>query len=46
MRRFDDPDGTILIYTPNEWQAFVAGARDGELNLAVLAADAEQARAS
>jgi hypothetical protein len=41
MRRFDDPDGINLIYTPDEWEAFIAGVRDGELDLAVLAADAE-----
>ena len=42
MRRVDDPGGTILIYTPAEWEAFVAGVRDGELDLAVLATDAER----
>ncbi|SDL22958.1 protein of unknown function [Glycomyces sambucus] len=42
MRRFDDPAGTILIYTPEEWKAFVGGVRDGELDLAVLAADVER----
>lgn len=46
IRRVDDPEGTVLIYTPNEWEAFVAGVRDGELDLAVLAADAEQVRAA
>ncbi|MFB9661357.1 DUF397 domain-containing protein [Glycomyces mayteni] len=42
MRRVDDPSGTILIYTPGEWEAFVGGVRDGELDLAVLAADVER----
>jgi hypothetical protein len=43
MRRFDDPGGTLLIYTPDEWTAFVAGVKDGELDLAVLAEDAGRA---
>ncbi len=25
-------DGTVLTYTPGEWDAFIAGARDGEFN--------------
>ncbi|GAB3564236.1 DUF397 domain-containing protein [Amycolatopsis endophytica] len=32
LRRADDPDGTILVFTPSEWDAFVAGARDGEFH--------------
>ncbi|MFG3342592.1 DUF397 domain-containing protein [Glycomyces sp. NPDC048151] len=40
LRRFDDPEGTILIYTPEEWEAFVGGVRDGELDFAVLVQDA------
>ena len=43
MRRFDDPEGTILIYTPEEWTAFVEGVKDGELDLSVLLEDAERA---
>ncbi|MCH7231112.1 DUF397 domain-containing protein [Glycomyces sp. L485] len=43
MRRADDPSGTILIYTPEEWEAFVGGVRDGEMDLSVLAADARNA---
>ncbi len=43
IRRVDEPQGTILIYAPDEWEAFVAGVRDGELDLAVLVSDAEQA---
>lgn len=43
MRRFDDPDGTILIYTPDEWRAFVEGVRDGELDFAVLVEDVARA---
>jgi hypothetical protein len=43
MRKVDDPDGTVLIYTPDEWEAFVGGVRDGELDLEVLADDARKA---
>lgn len=43
MRHADDPGGTILIYTPEEWEAFVGGVRDGELDLSVLVDDAERA---
>jgi hypothetical protein len=43
MRRAEDPDGTILIYTPDEWEAFVGGVRDGELDLSVLIEDARNA---
>lgn len=43
MRRADDPGGTILIYTPEEWKAFVGGVRDGELDMSVLAEDARNA---
>ncbi|WP_035738132.1 DUF397 domain-containing protein [Glycomyces arizonensis] len=45
MRRADDPGGTVLIYTPDEWEAFVGGVRDGELDLGVLVDDAERAAA-
>jgi hypothetical protein len=41
IRRFDDPEGTLLIYTPEEWAAFVGGVKDGELDLAVLIQDAQ-----
>ena len=43
MRRIDDPEGTILIYTSEEWTAFVEGVKDGELDLSVLIEDASQA---
>ncbi|SDE20504.1 DUF397 domain-containing protein [Glycomyces harbinensis] len=43
MRRADDAEGTILIYTPEEWEAFVGGVRDGELDLRVLVEDARNA---
>jgi Domain of unknown function (DUF397) len=27
-------DGPALIYTPKEWEAFIAGVKDGEFDLA------------
>ena len=30
LRNPADPNGTVLRYTPAEWEAFVLGARDGE----------------
>ncbi len=30
VRRADDPEGVVLVYTPDEWDAFIAGVRDGE----------------
>ncbi|MGW7006650.1 DUF397 domain-containing protein [Streptomyces sp. NPDC054933] len=32
LRNPADPNGTVLRYTPGEWEAFVLGARDGEFN--------------
>lgn len=32
MRPADRPEGTTLIFTPSEWKAFVAGAKDGEFD--------------
>jgi len=32
MRQSSQPDGTVLVFTPGEWDAFVAGARDGEFD--------------
>ncbi|UFT00237.1 DUF397 domain-containing protein [Nocardia huaxiensis] len=32
LRDSRNPDGPILIFTPGEWAAFVAGAKDGEFN--------------
>jgi hypothetical protein len=32
LRNADDPDGDALYYTPNEWQAFVLGVKDGEFD--------------
>lgn len=33
LRSSADPDGTVLVFTPSEWDAFVAGVRDGEFDL-------------
>ncbi|KAA9159471.1 DUF397 domain-containing protein [Amycolatopsis acidicola] len=33
LRKSSEPDGTVLIFTPSEWDAFVAGVRDGEFDL-------------
>jgi hypothetical protein len=43
LRYADEPDGTILIYTPAEWDAFVEGVKDGEFDIEVLEADARKA---
>ncbi|MFE6864126.1 DUF397 domain-containing protein [Nocardia sp. NPDC057668] len=32
LRDSRNPDGPVLIFTPGEWKAFVAGAKDGEFN--------------
>jgi Domain of unknown function (DUF397) len=32
IRDSKDPDGPILVYTPAEFQAFLAGARNGEFD--------------
>lgn len=32
VRHSHHPDGAIIIYTPAEWNAFIAGARDGEFD--------------
>lgn len=32
LRDARNPDGPALIFTPGEWRAFVAGAKDGEFN--------------
>jgi hypothetical protein len=34
MRDRRQPDGPVLIFTPDEWQAFTAGVQDGEFDLA------------
>jgi Domain of unknown function (DUF397) len=33
MRDGSKPDGPVLVFTPAEWDAFVAGVRDGEFDL-------------
>ncbi|GAA4658161.1 MULTISPECIES: DUF397 domain-containing protein [Amycolatopsis] len=33
LRSSTEPDGTVLVFTPSEWDAFVAGVRDGEFDL-------------
>ncbi len=33
LRDPNDPDGPTLVFTPAEWDAFVAGVRDGEFDL-------------
>jgi hypothetical protein len=33
LRDAMDPDGPTLVFTPAEWDAFVAGVRDGEFDL-------------
>jgi len=33
LRLSSRPEGLVLIFTPSEWDAFVAGIRDGEFDL-------------
>jgi hypothetical protein len=33
MRDGKNPDGPVLIFTPDEWRAFTAGVQDGEFDL-------------
>jgi hypothetical protein len=33
VRDSKHPDGPALIFTPAEWEAFTAGARDGEFDV-------------
>lgn len=33
VRDSNTPDGPVLIFTPNEWDAFVDGAKDGEFDV-------------
>jgi Domain of unknown function (DUF397) len=35
MRDSKDPDGPRLVFTPDEWQAFVAGVKAGEFDLSL-----------
>ena len=34
LRNSAEPEGPVLVFTQGEWDAFVAGARDGEFDLA------------
>jgi uncharacterized protein DUF397 len=34
VRDSKDPTGSVLTFTVAEWRAFVAGAKDGEFDLA------------
>jgi len=33
VRDSRDPEGTTLVFTVREWEAFVGGAKDGEFDL-------------
>lgn len=33
MRDSKDPDGPALAFTTSEWEAFIAGVKDGEFDL-------------
>ncbi|MBO0867798.1 MAG: DUF397 domain-containing protein [Micromonosporaceae bacterium] len=33
LRDSKHPDGSVLVFTQAEWDAFVAGAKDGEFDL-------------
>ncbi|MFG1683548.1 DUF397 domain-containing protein [Nonomuraea sp. NPDC049269] len=37
LRDGKEQDGPVLVFTPREWAAFVAGVCDGEFDLASLA---------
>jgi hypothetical protein len=32
VRDSKNPEGPVLVFTPSEWAAFVAGAHDGEFD--------------
>lgn len=32
LRHSHHPDGTVIVYTADEWQAFTAGVRDHEFD--------------
>jgi len=46
MRDSKDPDGPKLAFTASEWDAFVAGVKDGEFDLVSLASAGRQVWAS
>lgn len=33
VRDSKNPEGPALVFTPSEWECFVAGAKDGEFDL-------------
>jgi hypothetical protein len=33
VRDSKDPQGPVLLFTPDEWRAFVGGVRNGEFDL-------------
>lgn len=33
VRHSKDPNGPVLTFTPNEWQAFIAGVKANEFDL-------------
>jgi len=33
MRDSEKPDGPVLAFTPEEWEAFTLGVKDGEFDL-------------
>lgn len=46
LRMAEDPDGDILIYTKDEWDAFVAGVRDGEFDPETFEEEARELEAA
>lgn len=32
MRHSRYPDGPVIVYTPEEWEAFIGGVKDGEFD--------------
>lgn len=34
VRHSKDPGGQVIVYTRAEWEAFIAGAKDGEFDFA------------
>lgn len=32
VRHSRDPDGSVIVYTRAEWEAFIDGAKDGEFD--------------
>jgi hypothetical protein len=44
LRHHDTPNGPILIYTPDEWDAFTDGVNKGEFEITFM--EAETARAA